>query len=304
MGCGVGVEDPKNGVGDGEPKKGLGVLPKKGLGEEAKKGLLDGEGPKDGVEEGPKGLGDEGPKRGVEGPKDGLTLLTWPLSDLFLTPNLPGFCLTTDFCPRLFLDLTSLAEDLGVSAMSFWIELNTEAALLSSITPDTVVISATFLKVVVIFSVFFIKSVNIWNLSSSDILLGVVPATGSLLAAVVWAGGSPPDGPGVVKGVKEPAPVVEPRKMVPGSRFLKRFGRGLNLLGNDGRRGLNLFWNNFFLSVSTLTSLRSVSSCSSSLSPGSLPNIVWGVIPDTASSFSVEFSSSSSLSRSGTSVLC
>ena len=93
----------------------------------------------------------------------------------------------------------SLTDDLGSSAMSFSTTLKT---LLSSITPDTAVVISISLSVV-IFSVFFIKSVNIWNLSSSDILLGVVTAVGSAtvtLLLVVSAGGSVNEA-GVVKGV-------------------------------------------------------------------------------------------------------
>ena len=86
------------------------------------------------------------------------------------------------------------------------------------------------------------KSVNIWNLSSSDILLGVTPSE----LSVVSGGGSVEADLGVVKGAKE----------VGGSLVRRRFGRGENFLGNDGRRGLNLFFNGFLLS----TSLRSVSS--------------------------------------------
>ena len=78
---------------------------------------------------------------------------------------------------------------------------------------------------------------------------------------------------GVVKGAKE----------VGGSLVRRRFGRGENFLGNDGRRGLNLFFNGFLLS----TSLRSVSSMLLS------PNLV-----SSSSSVRSLYSSSSVLSSS------
>lgn len=167
----------------------------------------------------------------------------------------------------------SLTDDLGSSAMSFSTTLKT---LLSSITPDTAVVISISLSVV-IFSVFFIKSVNIWNLSSSDILLGVVTAVGSatvtLLLLVVSAGGSVNEA-GVVKGVNFCSFWVV-LKIFWGLR--RMVGRGLNLRGKDGRRGLNLFLflKNFCLlvSISLSTSLRSVSSFSSSLSLCSSPNL-------------------------------
>ena len=166
----------------------------------------------------------------------------------------------------------SLTDDLGSSAMSFSTTLKT---LLSSITPDTAVVISISLSVV-IFSVFFIKSVNIWNLSSSDILLGVVTAVGSATVTpllVVSAGGSVNDA-GVVKGVNFCSFWVV-LKIFWGLRSI--VGRGLNLRGKDGRRGLNLFLflKNFCLlvSISLSTSLRSVSSFSSSLSLCSSPNL-------------------------------
>jgi len=166
----------------------------------------------------------------------------------------------------------SLTDDLGSSAMSFSTTLKT---LLSSITPDTAVVISISLSVV-IFSVFFIKSVNIWNLSSSDILLGVVTAVGSAtvtLLLVVSAGGSVNEA-GVVKGVNFCSFWVV-LKIFWGLR--RMVGRGLNLRGKDGRRGLNLFLflKNFCLlvSISLSTSLRSVSSFSSSLSLCSSPNL-------------------------------
>ena len=132
--------------------------------EEAKKGAR-GEVKKGAGEEGPKnGVGEEAKKEG-EDPKDESKVgVTRPLSDLFLTPNLPdGFFLLV-FWRMSFLS-PPLPEDLGVSAMSFRMELKIE---FDSITPDAVVISAVSLSV--IFSLFFMKSVNIWNRSFSDIL--------------------------------------------------------------------------------------------------------------------------------------
>ena len=135
------MEDPKKGARD-EVKKGLGEDgPKKGVGEEAKN---EGEEPKDESKVG----------------------VTRPLSDLFLTPNLPdGFFLLV-FWRMSFLSPPLMPEDLGVSAMSFRMELKIE---FDSITPDAVVISAA-VSLSVIFSLFFMKSVNIWNRSFSDIL--------------------------------------------------------------------------------------------------------------------------------------
>ena len=135
------MEDPKKGAWD-EVKKGLGEDgPKKGVGEEAKN---EGEEPKDESKVG----------------------VTRPLSDLFLTPNLPdGFFLLV-FWRMSFLSPPLMPEDLGVSAMSFRMELKIE---FDSITPDAVVISAA-VSLSVIFSLFFMKSVNIWNRSFSDIL--------------------------------------------------------------------------------------------------------------------------------------
>ena len=132
--------------------------PKKGARDEVKKGLGE-DGPK-------KGVGEDGPKNeGEEGPKESKVGVTRPLSDLFLTPNLPdGFFLLV-FWTMSFLSPPLMPEDLGVSAMSFRMELKIE---LDSITPDAVVISSVSLSV--IFSLFFMKSVNIWNRSFSDIL--------------------------------------------------------------------------------------------------------------------------------------
>ena len=133
--------------------------PKKGAREEVKKGLGE-DGPK-------KGVGEDGPKNeGEEGPKDESKVgVTRPLSDLFLTPNLPdGFFLLV-FWTMSFRSPPLMPEDLGVSAMSFRMELKIE---LDSITPDAVVISSVSLSV--IFSLFFMKSGNIWNRSFSDIL--------------------------------------------------------------------------------------------------------------------------------------
>ena len=134
--------------------------PKKGAREEVKKGLGE-DGPK-------KGVGEDGPKNeGEEGPKDESKVgVTRPLSDLFLTPNLPdGFFLLVFW--RMSFLRPPLPEDLGVSAMSFRMELKIE---FDSITPDAVVISAAAVSLSVIFSLFFMKSVNIWNRSFSDIL--------------------------------------------------------------------------------------------------------------------------------------
>ena len=132
--------------------------PKKGARDEVKKGLGE-DGPK-------KGVGEDGPKNeGEEGPKESKVGVTRPLSDLFLTPNLPdGFFLLV-FWTMSFRSPPLMPEDLGVSAMSFRMELKIE---LDSITPDAVVISSVSLSV--IFSLFFMKSVNIWNRSFSDIL--------------------------------------------------------------------------------------------------------------------------------------
>ena len=244
-------------------------------------------------EEPKNGVGDEAKKEGDD-PNCEISGVRCPLSDLLLTPNLPalGFFLNVE-CPISFLD-ASLTEDLGSSAMSLSATLKTEAGL-SSITPDTVVNSMSF-KVVDLFSVFFIKSVNIWNRSSSDILLGVVTGTGSVLAP-----GVPLSSRGVVNGVNEGSlSVVLNSGLFP--LFLKMlFGFGLNLLGKEGLRGLNLFRNSFcrlVLLESTLTSFRSVSSCSSSLSPCTFPNLdSWSSLSVIPSSSSVESSSS------GTSVL-
>ena len=271
------MEERKNGRGD-EVKNGLGEDPKKGVGEEAKK---EGEEPKDESKVG----------------------VTRPLSDLFLTPNLPdGFFLLV-FWTMSFLSPPLLPpEDLGVSAMSFRMELKIE---FDSITPDAVVISAAALSV--IFSLFFMKSVNIWNRSFSDILLGVVTATGSGVGRrpgteplVVCAGGSVVEdrkmswGLGVVKGSAASASLL-------GSRVLSRLGLelGLNLRGREGRRGRNLLWNSFFLSRLSRTSLRSESSCSSSLSPCSSPDLVRETLSANRSSLS---SVESSSARSGTRV--
>ena len=266
------MEERKNGRGD-EVKNGLGEDPKKGVGEEAKK---EGEEPKDESKVG----------------------VTRPLSDLFLTPNLPGFFL---FWTMSFLSPPLNPEDLGVSAMSFRMELKIE---LDSITPCAVVISVSLS---VIFSLFFMKSVNIWNRSFSDILLGVVTATGSGVGRrpgteplVVCAGGSVVEdrkmswGLGVVKGSAASASLL-------GSRVLSRLGLelGLNLRGREGRRGRNLLWNSFFLSRLSRTSLRSESSCSSSLSPCSSPDLVRETLSANRSSLS---SVESSSARSGTRV--
>ena len=132
--------------------------------EEAKKGAR-GEVKKGAGEDGPKnGVGEEAKKEG-EDPKDESKVgVTRPLSDLFLTPNLPdGFFLLV-FWTMSFRSPPLMPEDLGVSAMSFRMELKIE---LDSITPDAVVISVSLS---VIFSLFFMKSVNIWNRSFSDIL--------------------------------------------------------------------------------------------------------------------------------------
>ena len=130
---------------------------------EAKKGAR-GEVKKGAGEEGPKnGVGEEAKKEGEEPKDESKVGVTRPLSDLFLTPNLPGFFL---FWTMSFLSPPLNPEDLGVSAMSFRMELKIE---FDSITPDTVVIS-TAVSLSVIFSLFFMKSVNIWNRSFSDIL--------------------------------------------------------------------------------------------------------------------------------------
>ena len=132
--------------------------------EEAKKGAR-GEVKKGAGEEGPKnGVGEEAKKEGEEPKDESKVGVTRPLSDLFLTPNLPdGFFLLV-FWTMSFLSPPLMPEDLGVSAMSFRMELKIE---LDSITPDAVVISVSLS---VIFSLFFMKSVNIWNRSFSDIL--------------------------------------------------------------------------------------------------------------------------------------
>lgn len=79
----------------------------------------------------------------------------------------------------LFLDEV-LIDDLGVSTMSSWGISNmvvcSSSASLPCRTNPCVVISVSFN--VVMFSVFFMKSVNILNLSSSDILFGVVNEVG------------------------------------------------------------------------------------------------------------------------------
>ena len=133
---------------------------------EAKKGAR-GEVKKGAGEEGPKnGVGEEAKKEGEEPKDESKVGVTRPLSDLFLTPNLPdGFFLLV-FWRMSFLSPPLMPEDLGVSAMSFRMELKIE---FDSITPDAVVISAA-VSLSVIFSLFFMKSVNIWNRSFSDIL--------------------------------------------------------------------------------------------------------------------------------------
>ena len=135
---------------------------------EAKKGAR-GEVKKGAGEEGPKdGVGEEAKKEGEEPKDESKVGVTRPLSDLFLTPNLPdGFFLLMVFWRMSFLSPPLMPEDLGVSAMSFRMELKIE---FDSITPDAVVISAAVLSLSVIFSLFFMKSVNIWNRSFSDIL--------------------------------------------------------------------------------------------------------------------------------------
>ena len=178
--------------------------------------------------------------------------VTRPLSHFLETPNLWLFSFFLSL-PMLLRE-TAVCEDLGDSAKSCCRVTPPP----SSITPDTVVISVSFR--VVIFSVFFMKSVNIWNLSSSDIRLGVVTGTGSAVSEVSL---------GVVKGGRD-ADLAVVRGA--GSRVLSNEGRGVNfLLGNVGRR--NLDSNSFLLSLSTFTSLRSVSLVSSSLSPCSPPNM-------------------------------
>ena len=119
---------------------------------EAKKGAR-GEVKKGAGEEGPKnGVGEEAKKEGEEPKDESKVGVTRPLSDLFLTPNLPdGFFL---FWTMSFLSPPLNPEDLGVSAMSFRMELKIE---LDSITPCAVVISVSLS---VIFSLFFIKSVT------------------------------------------------------------------------------------------------------------------------------------------------
>lgn len=180
--------------------------------------------------------------------------VTRPLSHFLETPNLLLFSFFLSL-PMLLRE-TAVCEDLGDSAKSCRrVTLLTPP---SSMTPDTVVISVSFR--VVIFSVFFMKSVNIWNLSSSDILLGVVTGAGSGVSEVSL---------GVVKGGRDSDLAVV---LGTGSRPLSNDGRGVNfLLGNVGLR--NLDSNSFLLSLSTFTSLRSVSLVSSSLSPCSPPNI-------------------------------
>jgi len=178
--------------------------------------------------------------------------VTRPLSHFLETPNLLLFSFFLSLA--MLLRGTAVSEDLGDSAKSCCRVTPPPA----SITPDTVVISVSFR--VVIFSVFFMKSVNIWNLSSSDIRLGVVTGAGSGVSEVSR---------GVVKGGRDSGLAVV---LGAGSRPRNIDGRGVNfLLGNVGRR--NLDSNSFLLSVSTFTSLRSVSLVSSSLSPCSPPNI-------------------------------
>ena len=185
----------------------------------------------------------------VDSNNDGVTR---PLSHFLETPNLWFFSFFLSL-PMLLRE-TAACEDLGDSAKSCCRVTPPP----SSITPDTVVISVSFR--VVIFSDFFMKSVNIWNLSSSDIRLGVVTGAGSGVSEVTL---------GVVKGGRDSDLAVVRGA---GSRVLSSDGRGVNFrLGNVGRR--NLDSNSFLLSLSTFTSLRSVSLVSSSLSPCSPPNM-------------------------------
>ena len=185
--------------------------------------------------------------------------VTRPLSHFLETPNLFLFCLILS--RPMLLRPATVAEDLGRSAKSSCRVLTLTPPSSIVLRPDTVVISVSFR--VVIFSVFFMKSVNIWNLSSSDILLGVVTGAGSGLVAVPSLG--------VVKGGRESDLAVVRGA---GSRVLSSDGRGVNFLrGSVGRLGRNLDSNNFLLSFSTFTSLRSVSAVSSSSSPGLSPNI-------------------------------
>ena len=182
--------------------------------------------------------------------------VTRPLSHFLETPNLFLFSLFLSL-PILLREAT-VAEDLGSSAKSSCrVPAPSSSVRLG---PDTVVISVSFK--VVMFSVFFMKSVNIWNLSSSDILLGVVTGAGSGLVAEVSLGvvnGGRDSGLAVVRGA--------------GSLVLNNDGRGVNfLLGSVGLRDRNFVSNSFLLSLSTLTSLRSVSLVSSSSSPCFSPN--------------------------------
>ena len=98
----------------------------------------------------------------------------------------------------------------------------------------------------------------------------------------------------MVKGVSPAS--ASSRGLLGRSRFV--LGLGLNLLGSEGRRGRNLLWNSFFLSLLSRTSLRSVSSCSSSLSLCSGPDMVGETLSArTLSLSSVESSSSLSGTR-------
>jgi len=164
-------------------------------------------------------------------------------------------------------------------------------------TNPCVVISVSFK--VVMFSVFFMKSVNILNLSSSDILFGVVNEVGwgvvrmkgrvtllkfrlliLPLLRVVCGGGSVVLA--VVNGGKS-ASIATVVKGAGSAVGLKGLAVGLRVVGfrKIGFLGLNLFLNIFrrfpkslFLldCIPLASSFRSKSLSASSLSPSSLPN--------------------------------
>jgi len=110
--------------------------------------------------------------------------VTFPLSHFVVRSVDPAFftdffSLSSSILTILFLDEV-LMDDLGVSTMSSSGLSNmvvcSSSTSLPSRTNPCVVISVSFK--VVMFSVFFMKSVNILNLSSSDILFGVVNEVG------------------------------------------------------------------------------------------------------------------------------
>jgi len=210
------------------------------------------------------------------------------------------FSLSSSILTILFFDEV-LMDDLGVSTMSSSGISNmvvcSSSTSLPSRTNPCVVISVSFK--VVMFSVFFMKSVNILNLSSSDILFGVVNEVGwgvvrrkgrvTLLKvrllklpvlAVVCGGGSVVLA--VVNGGKSEfiATVVSGGGSTVG---LNGFFVGLPVVGlrKIGFLGLNLFLNKFLRLPKSLfrldciplvLSFRLESLSPSSLSPSSCPN--------------------------------